>query len=136
MGVLDADSGALEELAVSHHPARTMRLTSDGRRVAYVGASPVRAPAIVVVDTTSHELEVVAESSTDVPDAGYLSEPEPVEFESRGGRTAHALYYPPRNREFEAPEFKVDSKDEIGTLSESFGRMRTSLTHAMKMLDA
>ena len=38
--------------------------------------------------------------------------------------------------EFEAPEFKVDSKDEIGTLSESFGRMRTSLTHAMKMLDS
>ncbi len=38
--------------------------------------------------------------------------------------------------EFEAPEFSVHSKDEIGTLSESFGRMRTSLTHAMKMLDA
>ena len=38
--------------------------------------------------------------------------------------------------EFEAPEFSVKSKDEIGTLSESFGRMRTSLTHAMKMLDS
>ena len=38
--------------------------------------------------------------------------------------------------EFEAPEFGVKSKDEIGVLSESFGRMRTSLAHAMKMLDA
>jgi protein-histidine pros-kinase len=38
--------------------------------------------------------------------------------------------------EFDAPEFKAASKDEIGTLSESFGRMRTSLAHAMKMLDA
>ncbi len=38
--------------------------------------------------------------------------------------------------EFEAPEFNVTSKDEIGTLSESFGRMRTSLAHAMKMLDS
>jgi HAMP domain-containing protein len=38
--------------------------------------------------------------------------------------------------EFEAPAFNVQSKDEIGTLSESFGRMRTSLTHAMKMLDS
>jgi len=35
----------------------------------------------------------------------------------------------------DAPEFKVDSKDEIGTLTASFGRMRTSLAHAMKMLD-
>jgi len=37
--------------------------------------------------------------------------------------------------EFEAPEFGVKSKDEIGVLSDSFNRMRTSLAHAMKMLE-
>ena len=37
--------------------------------------------------------------------------------------------------ELEAPEFVVRSKDEIGVLAESFGRMRKSLVHAMKMLD-
>jgi protein-histidine pros-kinase len=37
--------------------------------------------------------------------------------------------------EFEAPEFAVKSKDEIGVLSDSFNRMRTSLAHAMKMLE-
>ena len=37
--------------------------------------------------------------------------------------------------EFEAPEFAVNSKDEIGVLSDSFNRMRTSLAHAMKMLE-
>ena len=36
----------------------------------------------------------------------------------------------------DAPEFEVRSGDEIGTLSESFGRMRKSLAHAMKMLEA
>lgn len=35
----------------------------------------------------------------------------------------------------EAPEFEVRSKDEIGVLAESFGRMRKSLAHAMKMLE-
>ncbi|MBT9456861.1 MAG: DUF3365 domain-containing protein [Burkholderiaceae bacterium] len=35
----------------------------------------------------------------------------------------------------EAPEFVVKSKDEIGVLAESFGRMRKSLAHAMKMLE-
>ncbi|HEY4079228.1 MAG TPA: DUF3365 domain-containing protein [Burkholderiaceae bacterium] len=34
----------------------------------------------------------------------------------------------------DAPEFQVKSRDEIGVLSESFGRMRTSLATAMKML--
>jgi HAMP domain-containing protein len=38
--------------------------------------------------------------------------------------------------EFEAPPFEVKSGDEIGVLSASFDRMRTSLAHAMKMLDA
>ncbi len=37
--------------------------------------------------------------------------------------------------ELEAPEFTVASRDEIGVLAESFGRMRKSLVHAMKLLD-
>jgi len=38
--------------------------------------------------------------------------------------------------ELEAPEFQTKSKDEIGVLAESFARMRKSLVHAMKLLDA
>ncbi|MCR5885604.1 DUF3365 domain-containing protein [Rhizobacter sp. J219] len=38
--------------------------------------------------------------------------------------------------ELDAPEFNVTSKDEIGTLAESFTRMRKSMVHAMKMLDS
>lgn len=38
--------------------------------------------------------------------------------------------------ELDAPEFPRKSRDEIGTLAESFSRMRTSLNQAMKMLDA
>jgi HAMP domain-containing protein len=37
--------------------------------------------------------------------------------------------------ELEAPEFVTKSKDEIGVLAQSFGRMRQSLVHAMKLLD-
>ena len=37
--------------------------------------------------------------------------------------------------ELDAPEFTVKSRDEIGTLAESFARMRKSLVHAMKLLD-
>jgi HAMP domain-containing protein len=38
--------------------------------------------------------------------------------------------------ELDAPEFNVKSKDEIGTLAESFTRMRKSMVHAMRMLDS
>ena len=38
--------------------------------------------------------------------------------------------------ELDIPELKRTSRDEIGTLTRSVGRMRTSLVKAMKMLDA
>lgn len=37
--------------------------------------------------------------------------------------------------ELDAPEFTTASRDEIGTLAESFARMRTSVVQAMKMLE-
>lgn len=37
--------------------------------------------------------------------------------------------------EMDAPEFAARSRDEIGTLAESFARMRASVQQAMKMLD-
>ena len=37
--------------------------------------------------------------------------------------------------ELDAPEFAARSRDEIGTLADSFARMRKSLVHAMKLLD-
>ena len=38
--------------------------------------------------------------------------------------------------EMDAPEFNAKSRDEIGSLAESFSRMRTSVAQAMKMLDS
>ena len=38
--------------------------------------------------------------------------------------------------ELDAPEFVTRSKDEIGVLADSFGRMRKSLVQAMKMLES
>ncbi len=37
--------------------------------------------------------------------------------------------------ELDAPEFAAKSQDEIGVLADSFGRMRKSLQHAMKLLE-
>jgi protein-histidine pros-kinase len=37
--------------------------------------------------------------------------------------------------ELDAPDFRTGARDEIGVLAESFGRMKTSLSRAMKMLE-
>jgi dipeptidyl aminopeptidase/acylaminoacyl peptidase len=103
LGVLDPITGELDELQPELVPTlRSLRLTTDGRRVAYVGASPTRTAAVVVYDVESGELTPVAESTNGQPDSEYLSTPEPITFAS-DGRTAYALYYPPRNAAFDAP---------------------------------
>src|SRR5207302_3365454 len=38
-----------------------------------------------------------------VVDSGYVSVPRPIAFPTGGGLTAHALFYPPANRDFQGP---------------------------------
>jgi dipeptidyl aminopeptidase/acylaminoacyl peptidase len=46
---------------------------------------------------------VLRRSTSIAFDPGYLSVPSAIEFPTEGGKTAHAFYYPPRNRDFAAP---------------------------------
>ncbi|MBW4457863.1 MAG: hypothetical protein KME55_37455 [Nostoc indistinguendum CM1-VF10] len=67
-------------------------------------SSPTQLAAIVRLDLTTKELEVLRCSSDVTIDAGYLSLPEAIEYETSDGKTAYALFYSPRNRDYTAPE--------------------------------
>ena len=73
-----------------------------GDKVAAIAASPTRAPAVVVIDPDTAEVTVVRSSRPD-PDTAYLSTARPIDFPTTGGRTAHALFYPPTNADCEGP---------------------------------
>ena len=47
---------------------------------------------------------VLRRASTVAIDAATIAEPESIEFPTTGGRTAHALFYPPTNPLFAAPD--------------------------------
>ena len=49
------------------------------------------------------EVTALRTSRSDIVDASYLSQPEPIEFPTENGLTAYALLYRPKNPEFEAP---------------------------------
>ena len=59
---------------------------------------------MVVIDPPSGGVHVLRSSEDRELDPGYLTVPEPIEFPTEGGRTAHALYYPPANRDAKGPE--------------------------------
>jgi dipeptidyl aminopeptidase/acylaminoacyl peptidase len=77
-------------------------IVSTGRVLCFA-ASPVESSALLAVDPDTGQYEVLRRSSAVALDMGYLSEPEPVEFPTEGGLTAHAFYYPPKNKDFTAP---------------------------------
>ena len=66
----------------------------------FIAASPTHPPSVVRLDLATGWHEVLRRSSDTALDPGYLSEPQAVEFPTEGGKTAHALYYPPKNKDF------------------------------------
>ncbi len=79
-------------------------LRTHGDGVVLTGASPLAPAVLVHVDVESGATEVLRRSRVLDLDPGHLSVPEPIEFPTEGGRTAHALYYPPRNPAMRAPD--------------------------------
>jgi dipeptidyl aminopeptidase/acylaminoacyl peptidase len=103
-GVLDVESGELEELDIGLDAWRTPYLCAEERQALVVAGSPTTPTQLARVDVDTGAVETVRRSmGTELSDA-YLSVPVSIEFPTERGLTAHALFYPPTNPEYEAPE--------------------------------
>ncbi|MGO8705350.1 MAG: S9 family peptidase [Candidatus Brocadiia bacterium] len=101
LAVLDTDTKKLEPISVPYTAIGDVH--AQPGEVQFLGGSPTDAPAIVRTCIPSGRTEILRRSSTITVDPGYLSAPEAVEFPTEGGRTAHAFFCPPRNRDYMAP---------------------------------
>ena len=70
----------------------------------FLAGSPCEPLSVIRLDLTSGRREMVRRSTTLAIDSSYLSAPEAIEFPTAGNRTAHGLFYPPRNPDFAGPE--------------------------------
>ncbi len=96
---LNAETGALEPIDTPYTSFGEVRAAGD--RVLIAAGSPTEFVSLVQLDLTSERREVLRRTSNVQIDAGYLSSPEPLEFPTENGLTAHGLYYPPANRDHE-----------------------------------
>ena len=105
LGVLDTRNGDWHEPALPY--TEYSELQAAGDRVVFRAASPLHAPALIELDLNTGTTQVLAQSMATTPHPGYLSQPQGIDYPSGPGgaedETAHALYYPPCNRDFEAP---------------------------------
>jgi dipeptidyl aminopeptidase/acylaminoacyl peptidase len=102
LAIVEPRTGRLTDLA----PAFTFveYPTVVGERVAFIGGSAVAAPSVVILDVRTGSHEIVRRALSYDVDPSFVSAAQPIEFPTDGGRTAHALYYAPRNADFVAPE--------------------------------
>jgi dipeptidyl aminopeptidase/acylaminoacyl peptidase len=101
---LPTGGGALRDLGLPFTSFGWPVLSTDGGKVAFAASSPKEAPAIVVLDVASGEIETARTASDDTVEPGLISEPRAIEFPSGEGDVAHAFYYPPTNADFVGPE--------------------------------
>jgi dipeptidyl aminopeptidase/acylaminoacyl peptidase len=78
-------------------------IVADARQAVFVAGSATRADAVVRLDLASNAIGVLRRSSEIELDPAYVSVPEAFEYATDEGRTAHAFYYAPCNKEVVGP---------------------------------
>ncbi len=104
IGVIDVEAATLTRLDLPYSEMGRGELRASGERVVFSAAAPDRPMSLLSLDIKSGATETLQQAHTLEVDTAYLSAPEPVEFDTTDGRTAHAFYYPPRNPDFVAPQ--------------------------------
>jgi dipeptidyl aminopeptidase/acylaminoacyl peptidase len=101
LGRIDLDAGAIGQVELLYTSLHNIQMS--GRKAAFFAGSATLAERVLTIDLDTGAQEVVKVSNKAHIDAGNLSLPKPIEFPTEGGQAAHAVYYPPKNRDFEAP---------------------------------
>ncbi|MBD3335915.1 MAG: prolyl oligopeptidase family serine peptidase [Candidatus Eisenbacteria bacterium] len=99
---VDTESKSLAPVTTPFNELSSVRAL-DGSRIAFRAGAPDRFGGIVELDLAAGEHRVVRPVSALEIDPEFISTAEALEFPTAGGRTTHALFYPPRNRDYEAP---------------------------------
>jgi dienelactone hydrolase len=101
LAAIDVESGTLTTIATDLHPHEW--LAASDAYAFFVGGSSTSPDALVGLELATGATETIRISASLYLDPGYISVPEAIEFPTTGGRTAHAFYYPPHNKDFSAP---------------------------------
>ncbi len=102
LAILDTGTGELETVETPYTKIEGLRAKTG--QVVFIAASPVEATSIVSFDSNTRQFETLRRSSELTINADYISVPQAVEFPAENGGASHAFFYPPRNRDFTAPE--------------------------------
>lgn len=103
LGVISLPEGNLREVGTGY--TEISGLQGRPGSAVFLAASPLAPPAVVEYLPDGERIEAISggEEAGRI-DSGTFSLPEPVEFPTGEGETAHGFFYAPRNSAFRLPE--------------------------------
>lgn len=99
---IHTDEETIEELETRYTDLSYLKV-EEGCAV-FIGGNYKTAPEVVKLDLEKGETEVLKRSDKMEMDEGYLSKPMPIEYPTEEDLTAHAIFYPPVNKDYSPPE--------------------------------
>ncbi|WP_088890115.1 dipeptidyl-peptidase 5 [Leptolyngbya ohadii] len=99
---LDTTFLELTEIEIPYSSLGGLRV-GDGF-AAFLGGSVAAPGAVVRLDLATGETVELRRSSSLEIDPGYISVPQAIEFPTAEDKTAFAFFYPPQNKDFQAPD--------------------------------
>ncbi|MEJ2267376.1 MAG: S9 family peptidase [Anaerolineales bacterium] len=99
---LDTVTLELQEIETPYQYLTDVRAVPG--RVVFTAGSPTEKLSINLLDLNTGQIAVLRRASETQVDSGYISIPKPIEFPTEGGLTAYGFFYPPRNKDFAAPQ--------------------------------
>jgi dipeptidyl aminopeptidase/acylaminoacyl peptidase len=96
--IVTMDPGSSPSRAKLPYTAIPPHLATDGRNVVFVGGTPSAPMAVARWDPITGEADVLRAETTFSLHPDDVSAARAIEFPTEGGMTAHAFFYPPRNR--------------------------------------
>ena len=98
---LDTTTLKLTETAVPHNAFTSICAQHD--TVCCIAASETEFPQVIKLDVDRPEPVTVASSCSMHIDEGFISRGQNISFRTRHSDEAYAIYYPPANRDYDAP---------------------------------
>ncbi|MFN2532498.1 MAG: prolyl oligopeptidase family serine peptidase [Pyrinomonadaceae bacterium] len=102
LGLLNTGTRKLQEVECAFTDIQYVRATKD--KAVFRGGSPTSVVGIIEMDLATQRFEIVRSSNELFIENKYFSVPQPIEFKTEGGVTAHAFFYRPQNSDFRAPQ--------------------------------
>ncbi|MEX0990479.1 MAG: prolyl oligopeptidase family serine peptidase [Actinomycetota bacterium] len=103
LALLDPGAGEMLDMDLPFTTFAPPDLDAEGMTIAVLAGGPAIPVSVVSIDFASRSVEVLRETDALSLDPSWISEPEPFAYPSAAGRTAHALFSPPRNPDAIAP---------------------------------